>query len=49
MGVLNMAKARVATDGSFLGAVSIALKRDYLAAFYSRLRVPPSLNLHRSH
>ncbi|CAD6561257.1 hypothetical protein ACFQ3P_37920 [Paraburkholderia sabiae] len=37
MGVFNMAKARVAANGSFLGTVSIALKRDYLSAFYERL------------
>jgi signal transduction histidine kinase/CheY-like chemotaxis protein len=37
IGVFNIAKARVAADGSFLGTVSIALKRDYLSAFYERL------------
>jgi len=35
--VFNVAKARTAPDGQFLGVVSVALRRDYFASFYQKL------------
>ncbi|BCG05463.1 hybrid sensor histidine kinase/response regulator (plasmid) [Paraburkholderia sp. PGU19] len=35
--VFNIVKARTASDGTFLGTVSIALRRDYFIGFYQKL------------